>query len=414
MEKKRPSCVSESLEDHDDGSEGSLCVTYLQDFPCDELLAGFTFYPEEPLVVLFTIRSTVPAGQSELSFRGQERRPGPISLRPVAQKGSISYFSLNHHHMPAGDLVRQGQDSQEQTPQRERGGSPSHVEVTARWLSLLIPRRPQTPLAKNRAPLSCSPGPNGLPLYPMLLFLASSPTPPWFTHRSLLRAWRRLLLDPEGAWGSRASQPPSCNCLHLPLACVLSRCSRVRLFATLWTVARQAALSVGFSRQEYWSGLPCPPPGDHPHPGIKPASLMPPALAGGVFTTSTIWEAPHSPHDTVLKYHVLGVPSHGGVKTSPDSPVTWRCTGISDKGRAALIGHTSESPEQKAMAPHSSVPAWRILGTGEPGGLPSMGSHRVGHDWSYLAAAAAAESPVEFLPPEYQGLLYPRSAELDF
>ena len=45
---------------------------------------------------------------------------------------------------------------------------------------------------------------------------------------------------------------------------------------------------------------------------------------------------------------------------------------------------------EKAMATHSSVLAWRIPGTGEPGGLPSMGSHRVGHDWSDLAAAAAA------------------------
>ena len=45
---------------------------------------------------------------------------------------------------------------------------------------------------------------------------------------------------------------------------------------------------------------------------------------------------------------------------------------------------------EKAMAPHSSVLAWRIPETGEPGGLPSMGSHRVGHDWSDLAAAVAA------------------------
>ena len=44
------------------------------------------------------------------------------------------------------------------------------------------------------------------------------------------------------------------------------------LFATLWTVVRQAPLSMGFSRQEYWSGLPCLPPGDLPDPGIKPAS----------------------------------------------------------------------------------------------------------------------------------------------
>ena len=50
----------------------------------------------------------------------------------------------------------------------------------------------------------------------------------------------------------------------------------------------------------------------------------------------------------------------------------------------------SDLEQEKAMAPHSSVLAWRIPGTGEPGGLPSMGSHRVGHDWSDLAAAAAA------------------------
>ena len=61
--------------------------------------------------------------------------------------------------------------------------------------------------------------------------------------------------------------------------------------ATLWTVAHQAPLSMGFSRQEYWSGLPCPPPGDLPHPGIEPASLMSPALADRFFTTSATWEA---------------------------------------------------------------------------------------------------------------------------
>ena len=67
--------------------------------------------------------------------------------------------------------------------------------------------------------------------------------------------------------------------------------SRVRLFATPWTAAYQAPPSVRFSRQEYWSGLPFPPPGDLPHPGIEPISLASPALAGGFFTTSTTWEA---------------------------------------------------------------------------------------------------------------------------
>ena len=56
--------------------------------------------------------------------------------------------------------------------------------------------------------------------------------------------------------------------------------------AILWTVARQAPLSMGFTRQEYWSGLPFPSPGDIPNPGIKPKSLVSPAWAGGFFTTA--------------------------------------------------------------------------------------------------------------------------------
>ena len=68
-------------------------------------------------------------------------------------------------------------------------------------------------------------------------------------------------------------------------ACVLSCFSRVRLFAVLWTIICQAPLSVGFFRQEYWSGLLCPPPGDLPDPGIEPESLKSPALACGFLTT---------------------------------------------------------------------------------------------------------------------------------
>ena len=63
-----------------------------------------------------------------------------------------------------------------------------------------------------------------------------------------------------------------------PSVCVLSHFSRVRLFATPWTVARQAPLSMGFSRPEYWSGLPCPPPGDLPDSGMEPVSPVAPAL----------------------------------------------------------------------------------------------------------------------------------------
>ena len=78
--------------------------------------------------------------------------------------------------------------------------------------------------------------------------------------------------------------------LHIYLeiyVCMLSHFSHVQFFATLWTVARQAPLSMGFSRQEYRSGLPCPSPRDLPSPEIEPASLLSPALAGGFFTIST-------------------------------------------------------------------------------------------------------------------------------
>ena len=79
-------------------------------------------------------------------------------------------------------------------------------------------------------------------------------------------------------------------------ACMHTNCFKpVPLFATLWTIAGQASLSMGFFWQEYWSGLRCPPPGDLPNPGVKPTSLTSPALAGGFSTTSTICEARPEP-----------------------------------------------------------------------------------------------------------------------
>ena len=81
--------------------------------------------------------------------------------------------------------------------------------------------------------------------------------------------WTSLFL--ETIWQSPWTADCECNCglKTLMHACMLSCFSGVRLFATLWTVARQAPLSMGFSRQEHWSGLPCPPPKDLPDPGIR-------------------------------------------------------------------------------------------------------------------------------------------------
>ena len=78
--------------------------------------------------------------------------------------------------------------------------------------------------------------------------------------------------------------------------CVQSHLSRVRLFATPWTAPRQAPLSMGFSRQEYWSRLPCPPPGDLPHPGTEPASLTSACIGRRFFTTGATWEAAQIKH----------------------------------------------------------------------------------------------------------------------
>ena len=90
-------------------------------------------------------------------------------------------------------------------------------------------------------------------------------------------------------------------------------------------------------------------------------------------------------HSTPLQYSHLENPMDGG---------TWKAAvhGVA-KSQTQLSGFTFTfhfHALEKEMATHSSVLAWRIPGTAEPGGLPSMGSHRVGHDWSHLAAAAAA------------------------
>ena len=79
-----------------------------------------------------------------------------------------------------------------------------------------------------------------------------------------------------------------CNVIYCE--CVLSH---VQFFATSWTAARQAPLSMGFPRQDYWSGFPFPPPGDPPRPGIEPMS---PALAKQVLYHSATWEALVNPY----------------------------------------------------------------------------------------------------------------------
>ena len=122
--------------------------------------------------------------------------------------------------------------------------------------------------------------------------------------------------------------------------CALSRFSYVWLCVTLWTRAHQAPLSMGFSRQEYWSGLLCHLPGDLPEPGLELTSLTSPALQVG----SLLLVPPGKPGLENMCTYMMNV--------------------------------------EKAMAPHSSTLAWTIPWTEEPVRLQSMGSLRVGHDWA--------------------------------
>ena len=84
------------------------------------------------------------------------------------------------------------------------------------------------------------------------------------------------------------------TCHSHGMCCCFCVLSRVQLFATPWTVANQASLSMGFSRQEYWCRVPFSPSGDRPDPGIEPMSLAAPALAGGFFTTEPLGKPLHA------------------------------------------------------------------------------------------------------------------------
>ena len=124
---------------------------------------------------------------------------------------------------------------------------------------------------------------------------------------------------------------------------------------------------MGFSRQEYWSGLPFPSPEDLPTVPLRDLSSCPKFLREG--------------NGTPLQYSCLENPMDAGAWWAVVHCVTKSQTRLSD---FTFTFHFHEL--EKEMATHSNVLAWRIPGMGEPGGLPSMGSHRVGHHWSDLAA----------------------------
>ena len=202
------------------------------------------------------------------------------------------------------------------------------------------------------------------------------------THEHLAESSERLHLSSRAKWaqGERLRRICSQSLQSCPL------------FVTPWTVASQAPLSMGFPRQEYWSGLPFPPPGDLLDPGIKPTPLMSPALAGGFFTTSATWEA-HTKRASLERTHLTPVIS---LYARTESNIVFKST--------------SRSSTEKAMATQSSALAWKIPWTEEPGRLQSMGSHRIGHKWvtslslfTFMHWRRKWQPTPVFLPGEFQG-----------
>ena len=151
------------------------------------------------------------------------------------------------------------------------------------------------------------------------------------------------------------------------------------------SVACQAPLSTGFSRQDYWSGLPFPSPGDLPDPRMEPESLKSPVLTGRFFTIGTTWDIIGLILCLIVLICIL-------LNISEAEPrLKWvfslltcllaqmvKCLSTMRETQIQSLGQ--EDPLEKEMAIHSSTIAWKIPWTQEPGRLQSMGSQRVGHD----------------------------------
>ena len=160
--------------------------------------------------------------------------------------------------------------------------------------------------------------------------------------------------------------------------------NQVQHFVTPWAVAHQAHLFMRFSRQEYWSELPFPSSGDLPNPGIKPGSPAlqvdslppePPVFHSSCTNLQSYPQYTGEGSGTPLQYSCLENPMDGGAGKAAVHVITEGWTRLSD--------FTFTFPFyalEKEMATHSSVLAWRIPGTGQTGGLLSLGSHGIRHN----------------------------------
>ena len=131
----------------------------------------------------------------------------------------------------------------------------------------------------------------------------------------------------------------------------------------LCRLAYQAPLSMGFSRQEYCSGLPCPPPGDHADPGIKPTSLLSSTFPGILFTTSATWEAPYC--------RWQGAEIHSALRACMHDKSVQSCPTLCDPMDCSLPGPLSIGFSRKNY--------WSGLSCRSSGDLPNLGTEPISH-----------------------------------
>ena len=158
----------------------------------------------------------------------------------------------------------------------------------------------------------------------------------------------------------------------------------------------QAPLSMGFSRQEYWSGLPCPLPGDLSNPRIEPTSPESPAFGRQILyhwaTGEPLGRSYIYPVSTSICIHIdwsMSISIHIYTHTYIyrlfyfKDWLMWAqmVMNLPAMPETQVQSLGQENPLEKAMTTHSCILAWRILWTEKPGGLQSMGSQRVIHDW---------------------------------
>ena len=172
---------------------------------------------------------------------------------------------------------------------------------------------------------------------------------------------------------------------------MLNHFSHVQFFATQWIVALQAPLSMGFSRQGYWRGLPCSSPGDLPDPGVKLMSLVSPAWACRFFITSTTWETPFT--------YFSSVQFSCSVISGSLRPHEWHHTKPLCPSPTPGI-HSNSCPSSRWF--HPAISSSVILLSSFPQSLPASGSFPMSQLFAWGGQSTGVSASSSVLPMNTQ------------